>query len=451
MSVSGEYQIPLPWDVLHAATIGHRGCLYGYAPGFVEFEETMEGPEVRVFKLMQEQLGDIGEFRLRKLGDKLTALEVHSVRGKEKEAHLEKVLAAYFNRLVHESIWQANNAQPPAWMTGRPKVQPARFDEKIPRSFDIVDGAIRVCLFNLGFNQRVQVNSALVNFILRHSLIGDIGFITLRALSEKLSIVSISDPPYPTQDDALFYINQKNIDDAEGQKEKFEAISLHTSTQMIGARKMADILPSGFKQIWDTATNSTIDWLYQQRQTYHQFVKDKVKAAIDELLDEQVVQSAAEQINTLPGILKMTTLGDLTRNQTGKTISSETQQILRDPELTAQIVERERRLEQDRTPIIPLIGLAQVQAGGPAAESGLAQLQVSRRRYAPSRKADYDKWVAVWRKIKPWIDQYGMQADRITDELKKSSRRGDYKGPTFTVETIKKIIAAGKAGELKTS
>lgn len=77
--------------------------------------------------------------------------------------------------------------------------------------------------------------------------------------------------------------------------------------------------------------------------------------------------------------------------------------------------------------------------------------QPTKRKYAPNRQADFNKWVTVWKKIKPWMDKYGMQPAKLHDDLLHASRRGDYKGPLFETETIKKIIQAGEAGELETS
>ena len=145
------FDLPLPWDALHLATIRN---LPGYTPGFVEFEPPIVDPVVQsVFILNQSELGKIGKLTLRKLGQTLTEVRVEDAPSPEdKEAwrqyvkndqsdveqiledletlrqkkdnlaerrrdHLQDVMQAYFNRLLHDlTVWTANRTIPPSYL-----------------------------------------------------------------------------------------------------------------------------------------------------------------------------------------------------------------------------------------------------------------------------------------------------------------------------------------------
>jgi hypothetical protein len=121
MTVFGEFDIPLPWDVLHAATIK---CLPGYLPGYVDFTFELLSPGYSVFRLSQSELGALGNITLSKAGDMLTTLHPEPVFTTIRRArdnliigHFSKVIWAYLNRLVHEiSIWRANGSEPPPYI-----------------------------------------------------------------------------------------------------------------------------------------------------------------------------------------------------------------------------------------------------------------------------------------------------------------------------------------------
>lgn len=146
------FEIPLPWDVLDIAI---QECIYGYAPGFVDYSHEIKNPGYSIFKLSQEQLGPLGEAVLRKRSEKITELSwpnppypdmefvtasdiiwkpnyirsTHNgnvklnseqLKFKIEELyqkrcdHLERVLQACFNRLVQDvGLWLANEATPP--------------------------------------------------------------------------------------------------------------------------------------------------------------------------------------------------------------------------------------------------------------------------------------------------------------------------------------------------
>jgi hypothetical protein len=121
MTVFGEYDIPLPWDVLHAATIK---CLPGYLPGYVDFTFELLSPGYSIFRLSQSELGALGIITLSKAGDRLSTLHPESVFTTVRRArdnlvigHYSKVIRAYLNRLVHEvSIWRAIGSEPPPYV-----------------------------------------------------------------------------------------------------------------------------------------------------------------------------------------------------------------------------------------------------------------------------------------------------------------------------------------------
>jgi hypothetical protein len=146
--------IPLPWDTLHLATIRN---LSGYAPGFVEFESPIVDPVGQsVFILTQSELGKIGTLTLRKLGQTLTEVGVEDASSPEdrqawpeyvekekrdveqiledlqtlrqkkdnlagrRHEHLQDVMQAYFNRLLHDlTVWTANKTMPPPYLIAR--------------------------------------------------------------------------------------------------------------------------------------------------------------------------------------------------------------------------------------------------------------------------------------------------------------------------------------------
>lgn len=121
-----EFDIPLPWDVIHAATIGEKGCLYGYANGFVDFTYEVEIPGRSVFSLTQQGLNNLGRLILRKISDHATTVTIETeslTNEKEKEQydrrlqHINRVIVAYLNRLINEiSIWRSNNSSPPPYV-----------------------------------------------------------------------------------------------------------------------------------------------------------------------------------------------------------------------------------------------------------------------------------------------------------------------------------------------
>ena len=61
------YEIPLPHDVLVAATID---CLNRFAPGYIEYSID-ENPGLYIFHLSQEQLGKLCDLTIRKTGFKI--------------------------------------------------------------------------------------------------------------------------------------------------------------------------------------------------------------------------------------------------------------------------------------------------------------------------------------------------------------------------------------------
>jgi hypothetical protein len=155
MTIYGKFEIPLPWDVLNAATIEN---LPGYAPGFVEFAPPqILTPGLSVFTLKQNDLGELGKLTLRISGSKMTLVyvsdpphpsedeidpdyldklknalkvsrkkfflvkeelqeQINQLYDRRKE-HLQKVICAYSSRLVHDlSIWQGNRVIPPPYL-----------------------------------------------------------------------------------------------------------------------------------------------------------------------------------------------------------------------------------------------------------------------------------------------------------------------------------------------
>jgi hypothetical protein len=68
---------------------------------------------------------------------------------------------------------------------------------------------------------------------------------------------------------------------------------------------------------------------------------------------------------------------------------------------------------------------------------------------APNRLGDLNKWKAAWQHItrKNWLNM-GMSPATIHEFLDKDHTRKEYHGTVFSVETIGRIITAGRAGEL---
>lgn len=117
-----SFEMPLPWDVLHAASIKY---LPGRARGWVDFDPPeILAPGLSVFTLTQYELGNLGRIVLRKLGDKMTFVDVEcpawsnpdQLDGRRKK-HLEDVLQSYLCGLVRDvSIWEANSTFPPLYI-----------------------------------------------------------------------------------------------------------------------------------------------------------------------------------------------------------------------------------------------------------------------------------------------------------------------------------------------
>jgi hypothetical protein len=72
------------------------------------------------------------------------------------------------------------------------------------------------------------------------------------------------------------------------------------------------------------------------------------------------------------------------------------------------------------------------------------------KRLAPNRQADYYKWKLVWKNIKEWVEK-GASIGEIHKGLERKSKDPFYKGPVYSKDTLRKIIRAGRAGELETS
>jgi len=71
-------------------------------------------------------------------------------------------------------------------------------------------------------------------------------------------------------------------------------------------------------------------------------------------------------------------------------------------------------------------------------------------RIAPKRPGHRDKWVIVWKYIElKRFRKMGMPLDSMREAMEKD--KAFYHGPIFKVETMKKIIRAGEAGELETT
>lgn len=150
--ILGELEIPLPWDVLHFATVE---CLHSCAPGIVNIASTIiEYHGFSTFILTQDELGSLGKITLRKLSEKLTVVKMETAPrprndevsadwgerlnaahkiGKEeyrfvwaelqaekkqlykrRREHLIKVIRSFFKNLVYQvSLWWANDSVPP--------------------------------------------------------------------------------------------------------------------------------------------------------------------------------------------------------------------------------------------------------------------------------------------------------------------------------------------------
>jgi hypothetical protein len=145
------YEIPLPFDVLVAAT---KECIYGYAPGVVEYtyEDTLGRCD---FQLSYLPLGKICELVIRKTGDKISEIHFKPVKKvylseaekylkrknpteyeklkssgelrdtlkelqkdlfQKKKTHLKLIRKGYFSRLVKERIWEHAGVKPPPYI-----------------------------------------------------------------------------------------------------------------------------------------------------------------------------------------------------------------------------------------------------------------------------------------------------------------------------------------------
>jgi hypothetical protein len=85
----------------------------GYAPGFVDLEREAVTPTHTVYKLSQGQLGDVGEIKLSKLGEKRTKVCFYAppyIAGDGKQLHQRRkehhrlVMQAFFDRLKHSRL-----------------------------------------------------------------------------------------------------------------------------------------------------------------------------------------------------------------------------------------------------------------------------------------------------------------------------------------------------------
>lgn len=75
--------------------------------------------------------------------------------------------------------------------------------------------------------------------------------------------------------------------------------------------------------------------------------------------------------------------------------------------------------------------------------------RIIQARIAPKRKSHLEKWVVVWNyiEIQQWR-KMGMQPDKMRESLINDQNAKLYNGPIFNMETIRKIIRSGEAGEL---
>lgn len=121
MSIYNIYDIPLPLDVLYAAFIDYLRLPVG--TGYITLADSVQSPGLIVLKLSQDQLGNVGEVRFRKLRDGLTELELEPEHDRDKQKynkkreHLLRIQEGFFATLLRDAeLWQENNSQPPAWM-----------------------------------------------------------------------------------------------------------------------------------------------------------------------------------------------------------------------------------------------------------------------------------------------------------------------------------------------
>lgn len=101
----------VPFDVLDAATVE---CLPGFGNGIVSFERETITPVSSLYRLQNHQLGDIGTIALRKLSADYTEIAIRKPRKvranlaatehKQRAAHQELVISAFFARLADDSI-----------------------------------------------------------------------------------------------------------------------------------------------------------------------------------------------------------------------------------------------------------------------------------------------------------------------------------------------------------
>ena len=71
--LAATWKLLIPFDILDAAV---NRDLHGYAPGFVEFERREDTHGSVVYRMWQEDLGDLGTLTVRKAGDRTSVLEV---------------------------------------------------------------------------------------------------------------------------------------------------------------------------------------------------------------------------------------------------------------------------------------------------------------------------------------------------------------------------------------
>ncbi len=112
----GFAELPVEWDVLAVAS---DECLEGRAPGFVERERIRDKPGLVLWRLWNDELGELGAFEVRKLGPKRSQITFYGLgfQGKEsnekwqfKKEHIHRVIDSYFFMLSQENIFQSEEA-----------------------------------------------------------------------------------------------------------------------------------------------------------------------------------------------------------------------------------------------------------------------------------------------------------------------------------------------------
>ncbi len=71
--IFGSIEVPLSFDILDALVME---CLPGYAPGMVEFTREQITPATVIFWLRQDELGDLGQMRLRKVSKRSSEMSI---------------------------------------------------------------------------------------------------------------------------------------------------------------------------------------------------------------------------------------------------------------------------------------------------------------------------------------------------------------------------------------